>query len=63
MTHKTNTLMSHCGEHRSSPANKLVPRARTRNAGTSRSRKQIKHEHNKRVRRYYTTLIKLELGV
>jgi hypothetical protein len=63
MTHKTNTLMSHCGEHRSAPANKLVPKAWTRQAVTSTIRQQIKHEHNKRVRRYYTNLIKVELGL
>jgi hypothetical protein len=63
MTHKTNTLVSHCGEHHSFPANKLVPKTWTEQARTSTIRQQIKHEHNKRVRRYYAKLIKVELGL
>lgn len=61
--HKTNTLMSHCGESRAFPANKLIPIQYTRAARTSTIRQVGKHRHNKRVRRYYKQLIVVELGV
>lgn len=62
MTHKTNTLMSHSGESHAFPAHKLIPIHHTREADTSVIRQVGKHRHNKRVRAYYSKLIKVELG-
>lgn len=53
-------LNSHYPEHRSYPAKKMVPIAETRSACSSIQRQLYKHEHNKRVRRYYQQQIRQE---